>query len=148
MDSNSLIGKTLGRVWLFPEAPVHPAWVDEFTTPINTWKAFLEFSDGELASLSTCEVNVSADRYPSLGLAIEASTTDALKVTYSEGQVCRAVPLEEAADFLPSSITCVEASDPIGEDTTTQYAICGSGWRIVFRHIFPPMTLGILVERE
>ena len=146
MDSNSLIGKALERVLLFPAAPVHPAWVDEFTTPINTCEAFLEFSDGELASLSPCEVNLSEDRYPSLGLAIEATTPAAMKMTYSEGQMISAVPLEEATDFLPAPITFIEASDPLGEDTTTQYAIGGSGWRIIFRHIFPPMTLGICVE--
>jgi hypothetical protein len=148
VDSNSLIGKALERVWLFPAAPVHPAWVDEFTTPINTWEAFLEFSDGELASLSPCEVNLSEDRYPSLGLAIEVTTPAAMTMTYSGGRVVGAVPLEEAAEFLPAPITFVEPSDPLGEDTATQYTIGGSGWLIIFRHIFPPMTLGICVERR
>ena len=148
VDSNSLIGKSLERVWVFPAAPVHPAWVDEFTTPINTWEAFLEFSDGELASLSPCEVNLSDDRYPSLGLAFEVATPASMKMTYSGGQVVGAVQLEEAIGFLPAPITAVEASDPLGQDTTTQYAIGGSGWRIIFRHIFPPMTLGIRVERQ
>ena len=146
VDPNSLIGKTLEHVWLFPTGPVHPAWVDAFTLPINTLKAFLEFSDGELARLAPCEVNLPG-RYPAMALAIEVCTPAAMQLTYPGGQVAIAVVLEEAADVLPASITSVEASDPLGEDTTTQYAISGSGWRIIFRHTFPPMTLGIRVDR-
>ena len=147
VDHDSLIGNVLEQVWLFPAAPVHPAWVDEFTTPFNTWEAFLKLADGRIVSVSPCEVQVHADRYPALGLALETCASDAMKMTCSGGEVVSAVPLDEIAGCLPSLIASVETSDPLGMDTTTQYTIAGMGWQIQFRHIFPPMTLGISVER-
>lgn len=146
MDFDSLTGKVLERVWMFPAGPVHPAWVDEFTTPMNTWEAFLEFADGEFLSICPCEVQVAQDRYPALGLALRMCTPEAMTMKYSSGEVVATVPLDEVSGFLPAAICSVEASDPLGEDTPTQYAISGVGWRIIFRHISPPMTLGIGVE--
>lgn len=145
IESSWLIGKVLERVWVFTAGPVHPAWVDEFTTPIVAWQAFLEFSDGELASLSPCEVE-QPDRYPSLGLALEVATPASMKVTGTGGGLVEASQLDDASAILPATIKSVEVSDPLGEGATTQYAIDGSDWRIIFRHIFPPMTLGICVE--
>jgi hypothetical protein len=146
MEVDSLLGKTLESVWVFPSAPIHPAWVGELTTPINSWDSFLQFSDGEIVQLSPCEVDLSEDKYPSLGLTLNACTREAMKATYPDGQTIDAVALEEARAVLPANISSVEETDPLGEGVTTQYSLAGVGWRIIFRHIMPPMSLGIRID--
>ncbi len=80
MEAISLIGRTLKAVWLFPSGPVHPAWVNELTTPIVAYDAFLELADDVVLRLDACEVVLDEERYPSLGLELRVSSPVALRV--------------------------------------------------------------------
>ena len=147
MEISLLLEKTVRAIWLFRSEGVHPAWVDDLTLPIVGFDAFLELDNGDLIQISPCEMNLGPDRYPGLGLALQPCTSDALHFVSPGGHTVEAVPLAEAAPFLPFSIVGIEESDPLGEDTVSQYSLATSNGRLVtFRHIFPPMTLGMRVE--
>jgi hypothetical protein len=147
VETSLLLGKTVLTIWLFRSEGVHPAWVDDLTLPIVGFDAFLEFADGDLIKISPCEVDMGPDGYPSLGLDLQPWTSEALHFLSPSGHAIEAVPLEEAALFTPFSIVGVEESDPLGQDTVSQYSLATSnGRRIAFRHIFPPMTLGMCID--
>ena len=136
MDTSWLVGKTIKAVRTYATEPVHPAWVNELTTPIATSAAFLEFESGEFAQISPCEVRIENETYPSLGLELELFSSDPSQFPL----------LPCAADFVPFLVSNVEESDPLGEGATSQIHLIGGRERgVVFRHIMPPMTLGILV---
>jgi hypothetical protein len=147
VETSLLLEKTVRTIWLFRSEGVHPAWVDDFTLPIVGFDAFLEFVDGDLVQISPCEVDLGPDKYPGLGLALQPCTSEALHFISSGGHIVQAVPLAEASPFLPFSIVRIEQSDPLGEDTVSQYSlVTHNGWLVTFRHMFPPMTLGMQVE--
>jgi hypothetical protein len=82
-----------------------------------------------------------------LALKLKPCSSEALSIVAPSGQPWDAVQLEEAEAILPFSITDIEESDVLGEDTVNQYVLTTSnGWRITFRHIFPPMMVGISLE--
>jgi hypothetical protein len=146
MEPRSLVGKTLRVVWIFRSGPVHAAWVDKWTTPIVAGAAFLETQEFGLLEVDACEVNVFEDRYPSLGLELRECTEEAMYVSYSDGRILNAEHLIEVHKRLPATITDVEVSDPLGEGAISQYVlILGESWRLIFRHIMPPTTLGICI---
>jgi hypothetical protein len=147
MEASSLTGKTLKAVWLFPSGPVHPAWVNELTTPIVAYDAFLEIGDDVLLQLDACEVVLDEKKYPSLGLELRESSPAALRVLQPNDHVTEAQQLQEASTLLPALITSVEQSDPLEEGAISEYVIVlGQVGRIIFRHIMPPTTLGIDVQ--
>ena len=86
MEATSLTGRTLKAVWLFPSGPVHPAWVNEFTTRIIAYDAFLELADDVLLQLDACEVVLAKEKYPSLGLELRESSPAALHVLRPDGR--------------------------------------------------------------
>ena len=90
MEAKSLTGRTLKAVWLFPSDPVHSAWVNELTTPIVAYDAFLELADDVLLQLSACEVALDEEKYPSLGLELRESSPTALRVIQANGHVTEA----------------------------------------------------------
>jgi hypothetical protein len=142
-----LLDQPVVAIWIFRSDGVHPAWVDALTLPITGSSAFLEMADGIVLQIRPCEVNLAPDRYPGLGLALERVTAEALQLTSHAGGVINAVPLAEAADVLPFSVIAVETSDPLGEDTVSQIRLdTSTGCVVTFRHIFPPITLGMRVD--
>lgn len=144
MDTSLLLGRTVAAVWLFRSEGVHPAWVDELTLPIAAFAAFLQFDDGDLVRISPCEVDLGADHYPALGLAVQRCTSEALRFVLPGDYCLEAVALAEAAPLLPFSIVAIEPTDPLGEGTASQYALLTSnGRQLTFRHMLPPMTLGM-----
>ncbi|MBN8896229.1 MAG: hypothetical protein J0I71_15600 [Rhodanobacter sp.] len=147
MEATSLTGRTLKAVWLFPSGPVHPAWVNELTTPIVTYDAFLELADDVFLQLNACEVVLDEEKYPSLGLELRESSPAGLRVLQPDGHVIEAQQVQECGALLPALITSVEQSDPLEEGAISQYVIVlGQAGRIIFRHIMPPTTLGIDVH--
>jgi hypothetical protein len=124
---------------------VHPAWVDANALPIAASGAVLEFTDGTFAVIEPCEVPL-PDSYPALGLNLESGSADSLIYCGHHGNLVHATRLEEADRHLPLLIEAVESSDPFEQDATTQYLIRGFGPSLLFRHMMPPMTLGIRVE--
>jgi hypothetical protein len=147
MDTDTMLGKVVRTVWIFRSEGVHPAWIDRHTLPIVAFDSFLEFSDGALVRISPCEVGMGANSYPTLGLELQPCTLGALHFLSRSGRRVDATALEEASPFTPFAVAGIEASDPLGQGTTTQYSLTtGNGHRVTFRHIFPPLTLGIEVE--
>jgi len=147
MDATELLTKTAANIWVYRFDAVHPAWVDDNTLPIVASTGFIEFVNGDLVEIGPCEVNLEPDRYPSLGLEFLPSTEESLRTLLSNGQVVDAIPLVDATPLMPFVITQIEASDPLGEEAISQYTLISrSGGRITFRHIMPPMTLGIRVD--
>lgn len=147
MEVSSLTGKTLKAIWFFPSSPVHPAWVNELTTPLVAHDAFLELSGGVLLQVDACEVVLDQEKYPSLSLELRESSPVALRVLQAGGNIIEAQHLREATALLPSVITSVEQSDPLSEGAISQYTIVlGETGCIIFRHIMPPTTLGIDVQ--
>jgi len=147
MEASSLTGKILKAIWLFPSSPVHPAWVNELTTPIVAHDAFLELSDDVFLQVDACEVALDQEKYPSLGLGLQKSSRAALRILQPSGNVTEAQQLQEALAVLPALISSVEQSDPLEEGAISQYVIVlGQIGRIIFRHIMPPTTLGIDVQ--
>ena len=149
MDTSSFIGKTLERVFAFPSGPVHPAWVNELTTPIVTWAAYLDLGSVDVVHVDACEIVVDAEKYPSLGLSFAPVSRNVLRRTYQDGGVAVAEELREAAELLPARICAVVESDPLGGGCVSECILqLEGGGHILFRHIFPPETLGIAVEKH
>ena len=147
MDTASLTNMTISEILTPTCVPVHPAWIDEHTTPLAMSMAVLRLADGKLILLVPCEVDLGTDKYPSLGLSVQICDSSALQwirgdKTYSMH------PLLDAAGLLPFLVSRVEDSDPLGEGAVSEIALIHSdGSRILFRHIMPPMTLGIELAR-
>ena len=146
MDTSWLVGKTIKVVWTYATGPVHPAWVNELTTPIATSSAFLELESGEFLQVAPCEVQLEGETYPSLGLELELRSRASARVTLPSGIAIDVLPLPDAAKAVPLDVVRVEESDPLGEGTVSQFNVIGAlGQALTFRHIMSPMTLGILV---
>ena len=144
MDVASLAGRSIRNLWAFRLDRVHPAWNDANTLPIAAFDAVLEFSDGQFVKLSPCEVDLGRDRHPALGLKAQPCGKDGLIFLYQSGQIVEAKLLAEASMLMPFHIIGVDMLDPLGEDTITEYLFLARGGQTIgFRHMMPPMTLGI-----
>ena len=146
MDTSSLASATIEAIHTFACEPVHPAWVDGSTTPIATSMAVLELSNGSLLRIAPCEVELEAGQYPSLGLEVTECDAAALQWQAPSGKTHFMQPLPAAMALLPFTVQSVAESDPLGEGPISEVSLSGvGGSHIVFRHIMPPMTLGIAV---
>ncbi len=144
MNASSLIGKIIQAVWAYSSEPVNSTWTDGLTTPITSSGAFLELSNGELIRVSPCEVKLDQVQHPSLGLALDRYTFESARVALPGGKTFDIEPLVSAAGLLPLVVTGAEESDPLGEGAVSQLRFTGDNLQsLVFRHIMPPMTLGI-----
>ena len=144
MDASLLANKTITAIYTFACVPVHAAWVNELTTPIATSIAILELSGGELIRVAPCEVEVDSGKYPSLGLSLELCDAMALRREMRGAEPLLAQPLAIASDLLPFTTARVEESDPLGEGAVSEMRLLGWGQEsLLFRHIMPPMTLGM-----
>lgn len=147
VDTSSLVNATIREILTPICESVHPAWIDKNTTSIATSMAVLVLADGELVMLAPCEVELETNRYPSLGLSVEKCDSSALQWV-RDGKTYSMRPLVGAARLLPCAVFQIEESDPLGEGAVSEIVLVGSdGSRLLFRHIMPPMTLGIeLIE--
>jgi hypothetical protein len=144
MDLTSLHGRIVQSIYSFECNPVHPAWVNELTTTFATSSAFLEMADGQLIQVYACEVVLDPEDFPSLGLCLDECMNQAMSVVRSWGVTDNATPLAGAIPMLPFKIFRVEQSDPMGEGAISEFRLYNDSSRfILFRHIFPPTTLGI-----
>jgi hypothetical protein len=142
MDPASLVGKIVQRIFIF-RGGVHPAWVDENTLPIAAWSAFLEVQGEGVFKVSATEVDLGPSRYPGLGLTFEFSSESELEMRLPQA-LLKAELLVEAEGLLPFEVRSVEQTDPMGEDTVSQYMLVGTrGQQLILRHMMPPTTLGI-----
>ena len=148
VETQSLVGKVVLEILTPVCEPVHPAWVNEHTTPVATSMAVLRLADGELIQVAPCEVEIELGKYPSLGLSVKPCDSSVLQwirggKTYSMGA------LVEAAGLLPFTVSQFQESDPLGEGAVSEVVLFGSdGSRLLFRHIMPPMTLGVDVTGQ
>jgi hypothetical protein len=143
VDTSSLINIVIHEILTPICEPVHSAWIDEHTTSIATSMAVLQLADGELVMLAPCEVELDPSKYPSLGLSVESCDSSALQWV-RDGKTYSMHPLIDAAGLLPFAVSQAEESDPLGEGAMSEIVLVNSdGSRLLFRHIMPPMTLGI-----
>jgi hypothetical protein len=143
MDAASLTNRTITGIFTPLCSAVHPAWVDKHTTPIATSSAVLQLDSGDLLMVGPCEVDVPGEKYPALGLSVEGCDSSALQWVRG-GRTYEMRPLEAAALLLPLLVARVDASDPLDEGPVSEISLVrGDGSRVLFRHIMPPMTLGI-----
>lgn len=143
MDSASLSNRTITGILTPLCEPVHPAWVNEHTTPIATSMAVLQLEEGTLLMISPCEVELEGEKYPALGLAIEKCDASALQWV-RDGKTYSMSPLKAAEALLPFLVLRVDESDPLDEGPVSEISLAGKrDSRVLFRHIMPPMTLGI-----
>ena len=142
MDTSSLLNTVVRQVLTPLCEPVHPAWIDRNTTPLATSAAVLELSDGDLFMLAPCEVYLDPDKYPSLGLSLERCDPGALQWVRN-GKTYSMSPLAGTAALLPFPVAQVVESDPLGEGALSEVLLIGPLGQLLFRHIMPPMSLGI-----
>lgn len=57
-------------------------------------------------------------------------------------------PLADATGLLPFLVAQVLESDPLGEGALSEIVLVGPLGRLLFRHIMPPMSLGIEVMKS
>ena len=144
MDASSLIGKVVREVWTHGCGPVHQAWRSELTTPFATWVAYLELDGGQFICVSPCEVAIHEGNYPSLGLKLDPCNAGSMHRVLPTGEHLKANPLLEIKDFLPLWVASTEETDPLCEGAVSEIKLIGRNSEFVlFRHIMPPMTLGI-----
>jgi hypothetical protein len=146
MDTSSLASATIEAVHTFACEPVHPSWEDENTTPIATAMAALELSSGHMLLVAPCEVALDSGRYPSLGLEVTDCDATSLQWEAPSGKTYVMQPLTAATMVLPFVVQSVAHSDPLKEGAVSEILLCSrDGASLIFRHIMPPMTLGISV---
>jgi hypothetical protein len=148
MEASALVGKTITAVLTYPLREVHPAWRNVLTPAICTYMAFLELADGELVGVEPCEVNREGERDPRLGLSLERCERSSVPLQQPDGRVVDVVTLTEAESVLPLKVSRVINSDPLGEGAVSEIRLEGQeAGAIVFRHIMPPISLGIVVKK-
>jgi hypothetical protein len=86
-------------------------------------------------------VDVDPGSYPSLGLEAEMCDRGVLEYE-AYGKTHHAQPLDTAIN-LPLTVVRTNESDPLKGGAVSQLEIVGADQSIIFRHIMPPMTLGI-----
>ena len=144
MDTSLLLGATIEAIHTPACDAVHPAWVGELTTPVATSMAVLQLADGRYLLVAPCEVEVDPGKYPSLGLELSECTEGALHWRGRDGKDYSMNPLAAASESLPFIVSTVAESDPLEEGAVSEVLLSNaSGHNILFRHIFPPMTLGL-----
>jgi len=144
VDSSLLLGVTFEAVHTPACEPVHPAWVGELTTPITTSMAVLQLAGGRYVLLAPCEVEIDPGKYPSLGLKLSESSESALRWHGPDGKAYSMRPLPAASELSPFTVSALAESDPLEEGAISELILSNaSGHVILFRHIFPPMTLGL-----
>jgi hypothetical protein len=144
VDTSSLVGSIIQAIDTFACEPVHTAWVDANTTPIATSMAVVQLADGRLLLLAPQEVEFEPGKYPALGLGISECGPDARQWHSPSGKTYVMEPLAPVASLLPFAVESVTESDPLGEGPVSELAfVSPAGTSVIFRHIMPPMTLGI-----
>jgi hypothetical protein len=146
MQANELAGKVLTGVW-FDAVKVHPAWIDQDTPDITTHFVNLEFSESEACIVFPCEIEISKEQYPSLGIELESISHAANLTEYTDGSLRAVQRFEENSLALPQNIEAVVESDPIEEGVLSQITlVLANGANLNIFHTMPPITLGLTVS--
>lgn len=114
---------------------VHPAWQDDTNEGfLICYDVNLVFDDQSIFLVQPREVEITG-RYPGLGLSLEEIEAVNLPSLFK-------------ISCLPMRVEEVLQTDCLGEDVINQYIIAlENGSKIVIRHVFPPMTMGIRFEQ-
>ncbi|CAM3662905.1 MULTISPECIES: hypothetical protein [Pseudoalteromonas] len=130
-----LSGKNLSVISLgHSQRKVHPAWKDDTNDCfLICYELIFSFEDGSHYLVKPCELDL-PDRFPALGLSIDQVNSSRPKSVFT-------------AFEQPNRVVGIEQSDFLGEDTINQYSlILDNQQRIIIRHVFPPMSMGIKIE--
>jgi hypothetical protein len=144
VDSSLLLGATIEAIHTPACEPVHPAWVGPLTTPIATSMAVLQLAGGRYLLMAPCEAELNPGKYPSLRLELSECTEGALHWLGIDGKAYSMSALAATSEVLPFAVSALAESDPLEEGAVSEVlASSANGRSILFRHIFPPMTLGL-----
>jgi hypothetical protein len=147
-DTSSLVNQTIQAILTPACESVHPAWVNEMTTPIATSMAVVHLANGTLLLVKPCELRLDPNKYSSLGLELTACSPKMLHWNAPDGAPVTMQPIDAVMALLPFHVTAVEQTDLLQEGAVSELALLNqAGARIVLRHIMPPMTLGIDTKR-
>ena len=115
---------------------VHNAWQDESNEGfLICYDVNLIFENDISYSVQPAEVDIDG-RYPGLGLAMDLRKKE---------EILLSDPFDNLS--LPIKVCEVVQTDPLGEDVVSQYTfVLTDGNKIIIRHVYPPMTLGIKIE--
>lgn len=115
---------------------VHPAWQDDTNEGFLICYDFnLVFDDQSIFLVQPCEVEIMG-RYPGLGLSLKEIEAADLPEIFE-------------VSYLPMRVEEVVQTDYLGEGAKNQVElVLVNGSKIIIRHVFPPMTMGIKLERE
>ena len=142
-----LVGSTIQAIDTFACEPVHSAWANAHTTLIATSMAVLALADGRLLLIAPQEVELEQGKYPSLGLGISECGAGRRSWVAPNGETHAMASLAPVSPLLPFTVQSVGQSDPVGEGAVSELSLeSATGACLVFRHIMPPMTLGIDFE--
>jgi hypothetical protein len=137
MEAPLLVGKALKAIHLTPFRLAHAALLER-PNATTALAVCLELSTGELVQISPCEVELPGDQYPAMGLECVKGLPDTTKNCEGESET-----LETGLFCLPQPITRVDASDPIGEGTPTQFVFSiGQSSSLSVLHV-TPMVLAV-----
>ena len=137
-------GKTLQTIEFIDVGPPDPAWIDSFTLPIQTSIAYLRFSSHDIFAIRADEFDIPNRKYPSLGLSILKVNQAPSPELHKGMDMPELIRLNDPDAVLPDTIIGTQNSDPLGEGAISQFLFeLAGGNSFVFRHVFPPTTLGI-----
>jgi len=113
---------------------VHPAWQDDTNEGfLICYDVNLVFDDQSIFLVQPCEIEIKG-RYPGLGLSLKEIEAVNLPSLFK-------------ISCLPMRVEEMLQTDCLGEDVINQYIVAlENGSKIVIRHVFPPMTIGIRFE--
>ena len=131
-DVTHLRGKYLTALRLAEShEKIHPAWQDDTNKGfLICYELQLAFADNTTLSITPTEVELPR-RYPALGLMLSETTATTLSEMFEIPE-------------LPARIEQVTHIDYLLEGTTNQIElVLLNGRKLIIRHVFPPMTLGV-----
>ncbi len=132
LDSKYLVEIRLGE----NHEKVHAAWQDDTNEGfLICYDINLLFDDQTIFLVKPCEIGI-AGRYPGMALSLE-------KI---ESVNCQS-PFN--ASCLPMKVDEVIQTDYLGEGAVNEIIlVLVNKCRIIIRHVFPPMTMGVKLEQK
>lgn len=131
LDRKYLVGIRVGTCY----EKVHAAWQDDTNEGfLICYEINLVFDDQSIFSIQPCEMDIS-DRYSELGLSLKKIETVNCQSLFN-------------ISYLPMQVGKVVRTDYLGEGSVNEIIlILANKNRIIIRHVFPPMTIGIKLEQ-
>ena len=132
LDSKYIVEIRLGE----NHEKVHAAWQDDTNEGfLICYDINLVFDDKTIFQVKPCEVEITG-RYPRMALSLEK--IESVNCQSSFDALC-----------LPMKVEEVIQNDYLGEGAVNEITLgLVNKSRIIIRHVFPPMTMGVKLEQK